>query len=83
MSCISMRGGDDVEKTQKLEMVFKDSEGSNTKISVDDPKSDLTEETVKTAMTEIIASDVFETSNGDLKLVVGASIVTTTEDELF
>jgi hypothetical protein len=83
MSCISMRGGDDVEKTQKLEMVFKDSEGSNSKISVDDPKPDLTEETVKNAMTEIIASDVFETNNGDLKLVVGASIVTTTEDEVF
>lgn len=72
-----------MEKTQKLEMLFKDSEGSNSKISVDDPKSDLTEETVKNAMTEIIAADVFKTNNGDLKLVVGASIVTTTEDELF
>lgn len=72
-----------MEKSQKLEMIFKDTDGTSSKISVDDPKSDLTEETVRSAMNAIIDASVFETSSGELKRAVGASIITTTEDEFF
>lgn len=68
---------------KRLELDFKNEDGSNVKVAVDNPKSDLTEEIVKTAMKSIIEKDIFQTTGGSLKLVAGASIVTTTEAEFF
>lgn len=68
---------------RNLELEFKNAEGRNCKVSIDDPKEDLTDEVVRTAMENIISQNIFETSGGELKLVVGADIVVTSETKLF
>ena len=67
---------------KKLEMVFKNELGKTTKISVDHAKDDLTKEQVDTAMKEIIAKNIFETQNGELKEIDGARVVSTDIVEL-
>ncbi|MCT4663008.1 MAG: DUF2922 domain-containing protein [Tissierellales bacterium] len=71
-----------MEKKQCLILGFKDVDDHTVNLKISDPKPDLTEEQVKTAMESIIEKNVFESQNGDLKTIVTASIVTTTEDTL-
>ncbi|KGG79970.1 hypothetical protein Y919_08770 [Caloranaerobacter azorensis H53214] len=66
----------------KLEMIFKNQLDKKTIISVDNPKDDLTEEEVSTAMNEIILKNIFSSSGGDLVAISGARIVTTNVQEL-
>jgi len=47
-----------------LELVFLDSDGKTVRLSVNDPKEDLNAETIKDAMEQIIAANIFETSSG-------------------
>ena len=39
-----------MDENKKLVMIFRNSAGKNVTISIDDPKDDLTEEQIKTAM---------------------------------
>jgi hypothetical protein len=71
-----------MEKKQCLILGFKDVDDHLVNLKISDPKPDLTEEQVKTAMESIIEKNVFESQNGDLKTIVTASIVTTTENTL-
>ncbi len=52
------------------------------KISVDDADENLTDESVKTAMEEIIDKNIFATAGGDLVAIHGARIVDTQIQEL-
>ena len=45
---------------KKLVMVFKNSVGKNVTISIEDPKDNLTEEQIKTAMDLIVEKNVFK-----------------------
>lgn len=49
----------------KLEMTFKNSEGRNSKISVDNAKTDLTEMEINAAMDAILTNNIFTTSGGE------------------
>jgi len=58
-----------------LELIFKNEAGKNARLSVRDPKEDLTPQEVEDFMNNIIAKNVFETSGGDLVEIVGARLI--------
>lgn len=64
-----------------LQLVFRTAGGSRKTISVEDPREDLTDEQVQTAMSAILAGNVFSAADGDLAAVVEARKVTTQVDE--
>jgi hypothetical protein len=66
----------------RLEMSFKNQMDKKIKISIDNPRADLTETEVRTLMDNIIARNIFNSSGGDLVGVAGARIVTTQVQEL-
>ena len=67
---------------KKLEMEFLNAINKKYVISIDDPKFDLTQEEVQTAMEAIISDNVFEVSMADLAEAVEGRIVTTTVEKL-
>lgn len=69
--------------SERLEMTFDNEAGTASKISVDNPREDLTVMEVQTAMNAMVAANVFNTTGGDLVAAGGARIVTTTVNELF
>ena len=71
-----------MERLSRLQMDFKNTAGKNARLTVDQPKADLTPEVVHVAMEGILAQDVFTSKSGDLASIVGAQIVTTTTQEL-
>lgn len=64
-----------------LQLIFRTAEGSRKTISVEDPKTDLTDAQVQSAMETIVAKNIFSTSGGDLVEPLEARKVTTTIDE--
>ncbi|MFS8540594.1 MAG: DUF2922 domain-containing protein [Tissierellales bacterium] len=65
-----------------LEMEFLDSQGKKFKITIDEPREDLTEMEIRAAMDEIVQKNVFFTSTGDIVAVSGARYVRTLVEEL-
>lgn len=61
---------------KNLEMIFQNAVGKNARISVADPKDNLTAAEVQTAMDTILAKNIFNTTGGDIVKVVSARIVT-------
>lgn len=61
---------------KNLEMIFQNAAGKNARISVADPKDNLTAAEVQTAMDTILAKNIFNTTGGDIVKVVSARIVT-------
>lgn len=49
-----------------LELIFETTEGKTARISIDNPQDPLEGEQVKTAMENMISSNVFSDSNGNL-----------------
>lgn len=66
-----------MDENKKLVMIFRNSAGKNVTISIDDPKDDLTEEQIKTAMGLIVEKNVFKKNDYALVEAVEAQIVTT------
>ncbi|MDD4569473.1 MAG: DUF2922 domain-containing protein [Tepidanaerobacteraceae bacterium] len=60
---------------KNLELIFKNVAGRNARISMKDPKDDLTTEEVQTLMDNIVAKDVFDSTGGALVEVVGARLI--------
>jgi hypothetical protein len=67
---------------KRLVMTFLTAQGTNTSLSLDEPKVGLTEAEVRTVMQSIITQNVFNTTNGDLAEIKSAEIITTTEEIL-
>jgi len=61
--------------TETLQMIFQNTEGRNSTISVGDPASELTPAEVETVMDSIINRNVFETTGGELVAKVRAQVV--------
>jgi hypothetical protein len=61
--------------TKNLEMIFQSLDGRSVTITVPDPKDDLTQNEVETAMNTIIAKNIFQSSGGDLVAISEARIV--------
>ncbi len=65
-----------------LELEFLDSQGKKFKLTVDEPRDDLTEMEIRTAMEGIVQRDVFFSTTGDIVAIAGARFITTTVEEL-
>ncbi len=63
-----------------LQMIFSNTEGRNSTISVADPDPEVTGAEVEAVMDSILIKNVFETTGGDLIEKVRAQIVTRTVD---
>ncbi|NLY68052.1 MAG: DUF2922 domain-containing protein [Tissierellia bacterium] len=66
----------------KLEMEFLDSTGGKFKVTIDDPREDITGEEIKTVMEDIVARDIFYTNAGSIVAANAARIITTTIQEM-
>lgn len=69
-------------ENSKLEMEFLDSEGKKFRLTIDEPRADITGEEIKTVMENIVARDIFFSNSGDLVLANAARIITTTVQEM-
>lgn len=67
---------------KRLEMIFLNAAGKKSKISVDDPRADITPQEVQTVMNDIIARNIFNSTGGDLTAIDSARIVSTDIDML-
>ena len=66
-----------------LQMVFKTTDGKSQMLKINDPKVGLARVQVETVMNEIIAKNVFRTSNGaSLMAINGVYLVTTDKQEV-
>lgn len=66
---------------KKLVMVFKNEVDKQVSISIDNPRADLTEEEIKTAMELVVAKNVFKKNGCALTAAVEAKIVSTQTTE--
>ena len=58
-------------------MTFKTTDDKKVSISVDNPREDLSEEEIKTAMELIIDKNIFSPNGADLAALVSAKVVQT------
>lgn len=66
-----------MELTKRLLMTFKNNDDKKISLSVEDPKDDITEEEIKSAMELILAKNIFAPNGMDLVAVVEAKVVVT------
>jgi hypothetical protein len=59
-----------------LVLTFMSELGNKVSFNIKDPKNELKEETIKTAMNTIVEKNIFKTSHGSLTGTVSAQIVT-------
>lgn len=65
-----------------LRMIFKNSNGTRTTISIPDPRQDLTADEVALAMNFMISSGIFQPRGYELTEIISAEIVATDVTEL-
>ena len=68
--------------SETLQMIFLNTGGRNTTLSVVDPDPEVDAADVETVMDSILSCNVFNTSGGDLVSKVRAQIVSRTVDVL-
>lgn len=66
-----------MELNRKLVMTFKTTDDKKVSLTVDNPREDLTEEEVKTAMELIKDKNIFAPGGADIASLVSAKIVET------
>lgn len=66
-----------MELNRKLVMTFKTTDDKKVSLTVDNPREDLTEEEVKTAMELIKEKNIFAPGGADLTSLVSAKVVET------
>lgn len=67
---------------KRLEMTFKNQKDKTSRMSLDNPREDVTDAEIKAAMETIVAANVFDTADGDLVSIVSAKIVSTEVQEI-
>ena len=66
-----------MESNKKLVMTFKTTDDKKVSLTVDNPREDLTEEEVKTAMELIKEKNIFAPGGADLASLVSAKVIET------
>lgn len=74
--------GGEIMPESKLQMVFLNAGNKTTRMSIDDPKEDLTTKEVTEVMNNIISTGIFNSSGGDIVSIDSAKIITTQVEEL-
>lgn len=59
-----------------LELLFENAAGRAFRITLNDPKADLTPEQIQSAMSSVLSNDIFVLENGPYA-ISGANIITT------
>lgn len=70
-----------METKKRLLMTFKTASDKKISISVDNPRDNISEQEIKTAMTTILAKDIFKPGGESLASMVEAKIVETATTE--
>ncbi|KAA0955511.1 DUF2922 domain-containing protein [Sporosarcina sp. ANT_H38] len=65
-----------------LQLNFSTASGKKVTLTVDEPRADLTPQSIETAMQEIIDANVFEINGAPLATVVGARVIERNVTEL-
>jgi hypothetical protein len=66
----------------RLELIFRTDVDKKAKISIDNPKEDLTEVEIRSCMENIISKNIFKPKSGSFVEIEGARIVTTGVEEI-
>ena len=66
-----------METTKKLIMSFLTSDDKKVSLSVDNPREDITEGEIKSAMDLIVSKNIFAPNGGDIVQAVEAKVVIT------
>lgn len=69
--------------TKTLRLVFRNQEGKNVTISLDNPRSDVTSAEIEAAMDLVIARNIFTSSGGDLVSKQDIRIIDSTTNDLY
>ena len=68
--------------TKKLLMSFRNADGNQVSLSIDDPRADVTDVEVKAAMQMVLDENIFTSNGGELVAIVDATIIETTKTDL-
>ncbi|MDF9407008.1 MAG: hypothetical protein A4E52_00731 [Pelotomaculum sp. PtaB.Bin013] len=68
---------------QTLRMVFRNQEGKNVTITLDNPKENLTAAEIETAMDLVIARNIFTSTGGDIVAKQDIRVISNTTNDLY
>ena len=66
-----------MEINKRLVMTFKTTDDKKVSLSVDDPREDITESEIKSAMDLVVAKNIFAPNRADIASIVEAKVVVT------
>ena len=66
-----------MEQTKKLMMTFKTRADKNISLSIDNPRDDINETEIKTAMDLVVSKNIFAPNGEDIVEAVKAKVVIT------
>lgn len=70
-----------MESSKKLIMTFKTDDDKRVSLSIDNPREDVTEEEIKTAMESVLAKGIFAPNGAEIVSVLEAKVVVTDTTE--
>ena len=70
-----------METTKRLVMSFLTSEDKKVSLTVDDPREDINETEIKSAMDLVVEKNIFAPNGGDIVATVEAKVVVTDTTE--
>ena len=66
-----------MEQTKRLVMTFKTTDDKKISLSVDDPREDVTEAEIKSAMDLVVSKNIFAPNGVDIAAAVETKVVVT------
>ena len=66
-----------MEQTKKLIMTFKTTDDKKISLSVDDPREDVLESEIKSAMDLVVSKNIFAPGGADIAEAISAKVVVT------
>ena len=70
-----------MEQTKRLVMTFKTTDDKKVSLSVDNPREDITETEIKSAMDLVVEKNIFAPNGGNIVSTVEAKVVVTDTTE--
>ena len=70
-----------MEQTKRLLMTFKTADDKKVSLSVDNPREDITETEIKSAMDLVVEKNIFAPNGGNIVATVEAKVVVTDTTE--
>ena len=66
-----------MEQTKKLLMTFKTTDDKKISLSIDDPREDVLESEIKSAMNLVVSKNIFAPGGADIVEAISAKVVVT------